>query len=136
MRRRRRWRRAARGPLHRRLQARAQPRPRAGGWGSRPPLPPIRRSLITMSRRIRRVLGDGKGPWLFAGAIAVALLVTPFAIAQTGSDNGKNLRGGARTPSETQTRNFTRETEIIANVPTYGTRQSNKSATGGGAIYG
>jgi len=89
-----------------------------------------------MSRFSRRILGQGKGPWLFASAIAVALLVTPFAIAQTSGDNGKNLRGGARNPSENQTRNFTRETEIIANVPTYGTRQSNKSATGGGAIYG
>ena len=28
------------------------------------------------------------------------------------------------------------ETQIIANVKSYGTRQSNKSATGGGAIYG
>ena len=29
-----------------------------------------------------------------------------------------------------------KETEIIANVSTYGTRQSNKSTNGGGAVYG
>jgi hypothetical protein len=88
-----------------------------------------------LKRCMKRILGDGKGPWLFASAVALALLVTPLSIAAT-SDNGKSVRGGVRNPSDNQSREFTRETEIIANTSTYGTRQSNKSDNGGGAIYG
>ncbi|HYF27313.1 MAG TPA: hypothetical protein VD931_16325, partial [Baekduia sp.] len=44
--------------------------------------------------------------------------------------------GGVRNPSANETQALTRETEIIANTSTYGTRQSNKSDNGGGAIYG
>ena len=46
------------------------------------------------------------------------------------------MRGGARNPSSDARRAYTKETEIIANVSTYGTRQSNKSNNGGGAVYG
>jgi hypothetical protein len=46
------------------------------------------------------------------------------------------VRGGARNPSPDARRAYTKETEIIANVNTYGTRQSNKSNNGGGAVYG
>jgi hypothetical protein len=89
-----------------------------------------------MLKRLARLgLRDGKGPWLFAAVVAVALLVTPFAVAQGGND-GKVLRGGTRNPSSNPGQNFNRETEIIANSATYGTRQSNKSNNGGGAIYG
>jgi hypothetical protein len=73
------------------------------------------------------------GPWLLASSIALALLVSPFAIA---AGEGKSLLGGARNPGANETQELTRETEIIANTPTYGTRQSNKSDNGGGAIYG
>ena len=74
-----------------------------------------------------------QGKWLFATAIALALLVSPFAIA---AGEGDPILGGARNPSPNETRELTRETEVIANTSTYGTRQSNKSNNGGGAIYG
>jgi hypothetical protein len=62
-----------------------------------------------------------------------ALLVTPFAVA---AGNGGSLRGGARNPSSNGSQTYSAETQIIANNSTYGTRQSNKSDNGGGAIYG
>jgi hypothetical protein len=82
-----------------------------------------------MLHRIRRV----KGPWLLASAIAIALIVSPFAVA---AGEGNPILGGKRSPSSNESQAFSRETEIIANTSTYGTRQSNKSDNGGGAIYG
>ena len=87
-----------------------------------------------MRSRIRRALNvRANGPWILASALLVALMVAPFAGA-FGEGNG--LRGGARNPSPDARRAYTKETEIIANVNTYGTRQSNKSSNGGGAVYG
>ncbi len=77
--------------------------------------------------------GNHQGKWLFATAVAVAVLVAPFAVA---SGEGEPIEGGVRNPSNNQTRELMRETEIIASTSTYGTRQSNKSDNGGGAIYG
>jgi hypothetical protein len=88
--------------------------------------------LHRMGRRLR---GDSRGPWILASALLLAVVVSPFAIAQ-GSLNGTPLKGGARNPSENPARDLTKETEIIADTSTYGTRQSNKSDNGGGAIYG
>ncbi len=90
-----------------------------------------------MRTRIRSMLSrqGATGPWIVVSAVLVALLVTPLAIAQT-ANNGKTVRGGARNPSDDQRQAFTQETQIIANTSTYGTRQSNKSDNGGGAIYG
>jgi hypothetical protein len=82
-----------------------------------------------MFHRIRQV----KGPWLFASIVAVALIVSPFAIA---AGEGKPILGGKRSPSENESQAYSKETEIIANTSSYGTRQSNKSDNGGGAIYG
>ena len=76
-----------------------------------------------------------QGPWILGASIAVAVLVAPFAVAQS-SLNGNGLRGGARNPSTDQRQAYTKETEIIADTSTYGTRQSNKSSSGGGAVYG
>jgi hypothetical protein len=74
------------------------------------------------------------GKYLLAAAVVTSVLVAaPLAV---GAGEGRPLDGGARNPSDDARQNYTRETEIIADVPTYGTRQSNKSATGGGAIYG
>jgi len=81
----------------------------------------------------RRLPFRGNGPWIVIAAIAVALLVTPFALA---AGEGRPLRGGARNPSSNASLSYTRETQIIASNSTYGTRQSNKSTNGGGAIYG
>ncbi len=84
--------------------------------------------------RLSRLL-QGRGPWILASGALLAALVTPIAIAQTSNDR-KPLLGAARNPSEDQRQSFTKETEIIADTSTYGTRQSNKSSNGGGAIYG
>lgn len=87
-----------------------------------------------MHSRIRKALTpSSRGPWILVSAIALALLVTPFAFA---FGEGKPILGGKRSPSQDERKAYTSETQIIANVKTYGTRQSNKSATGGGAIYG
>src|SRR4051795_11320461 len=75
----------------------------------------------------------GNGPWIVVAAVLVALLVTPFALA---AGENRPVRGGARNPSPNASLSYTRETQIIANNSTYGTRQSNKSTRGGGAIYG
>ena len=69
----------------------------------------------------------------FSAALLVLLLGAPLALA---AGSGSSLLGGARNPSANQTQSLTRETEIIADTSTYGTRQSNKSDNGGGAIYG
>src|SRR3712207_9351073 len=71
--------------------------------------------------------------WLLATAVALAVLVPTLAIA---AGEGNPLRGGVRNPSSNESLALTRETEVIANTPTYGTRQSNKSPNGGGAVYG
>lgn len=90
-----------------------------------------------LTNLLDRVRGVPQGPWILLSAIALALLVTPFAVAQSGgSQNGKPVMGGARNPSTDQRLAFTRETQIIADTSTYGTRQSNKSDNGGGAVYG
>jgi hypothetical protein len=87
-----------------------------------------------MLTRIRRRLPfRGNGPWIVIAAVLVALLVTPFALA---AGENRPLRGGARNPSPNASLSYTKETQIIANTSTFGTRQSNKSNSGGGAIYG
>ena len=87
-----------------------------------------------MRNRIRKALSPrNRGPWILASALLVALLVAPFAGA---FGEGNTVKGGARNPSPDARRAYTKETEIIANVNTYGTRQSNKSSNGGGAVYG
>lgn len=87
-----------------------------------------------MPTRILRTLHIRRqGLWIIASSLLLALLITPFAGA---AGEGSGVRGGARNPSFDESKSYTRETEIIANNATYGTRQSNKSATGGGAIYG
>lgn len=84
--------------------------------------------------------------WLGMWCLALALLVTPLAVAQSGdggvqgratAGEGDPIIGGERNPSPNQALELNRETEIIAEtaIDTYGTRQSNKGA-GGGAIYG
>jgi hypothetical protein len=81
-----------------------------------------------MFRRVR-----SQGPWLLASAIVLGLLISSFAVA---AGEGTTILGGKRNPGANASAAFTAETEIIANNATYGTRQSNKSDRGGGAIYG
>jgi hypothetical protein len=87
-----------------------------------------------MRSRIRKALNvRANGPWILASALLVALMMAPFAGA---FGEGNSVRGGARNPSSDSRRAYTKETQIIANVNSYGTRQSNKSNNGGGAVYG
>jgi hypothetical protein len=71
--------------------------------------------------------------WIVASAIVLAVCIAPFALA---AGENQPVKGGARNPSNNNSQAYTRETQIIADNSTYGTRQSNKSANGGGAIYG
>jgi hypothetical protein len=87
-----------------------------------------------MHARIRKALTPrSRGPWILVSSLLVALLITPFAFAY---GEGKPILGGKRSPSSDSRRAYSSETQIIANTSTYGTRQSNKSDNGGGAIYG
>ena len=69
--------------------------------------------------------------FLLAGLIAA--VAAPLALA---AGEGQPAKGGARNPSADTRQAYTRETEFIANTSTYGTRLSNKSDNGGGAVYG
>jgi hypothetical protein len=82
---------------------------------------------------INRLRGGGQGPWILVSAVSVALLVTPFALA---AGEGRPLLAGKRNPSPNPSVALSTETQIITNSSSYGTRQSNKSDDGGGAIYG
>jgi hypothetical protein len=77
-------------------------------------------------------------------SVVIGLLAAPFAIGATG---GNPITGGARNPSNNTSSGYNKETQIIgdiaqnqggvaANTGGFVTRQSNKSDTGGGAIYG
>jgi hypothetical protein len=81
-----------------------------------------------MFRKIR-----SHGPLVLASAVIIGLLASSFAVA---SGEGKSLLLGKRNPGNNKSAALSSETQIIANNGTYGTRQSNKSNNGGGAIYG
>ena len=77
---------------------------------------------------------NGTGRYLLTSSIVLAVLVAPFAMA---SGEGRSIRGGERNPSSNKSAALTRETGILTQNGTYGTRQSNKKdGDGGGAIYG
>jgi hypothetical protein len=65
------------------------------------------------------------------GVLAVA--ITPFALAATGSNLREGLRNGTAT-AETQI--ISRVDASTASTGGYSTRQSNLSSSGGGAVYG
>ena len=74
------------------------------------------------------------GKYLLAGCVVTSVLVAaPLAL---GAGEGRPINGGARNPSNNSSQAYTQETQIISNLAGYGTRQSNKSNNGGGAIYG
>src|SRR5438045_2686698 len=80
-----------------------------------------------------RKLFRSKGSVVLASAIIIGLLASSVPVA---SGEGKTLLLGKRTPGSNASAALPSETQIIANNGTYGTRQSNKSNNGGGAIYG
>ncbi|MGE4426986.1 MAG: hypothetical protein AB7G37_11090 [Solirubrobacteraceae bacterium] len=92
---------------------------------TKPSMPKIR--ALRWSERAPRT----RAVVLAAGALAVG--ITPVAVGATGDEVRQGVRNGT----------ITKETEIISNAGAipgkkggYSTRQSNLSATGGGAIYG
>lgn len=69
--------------------------------------------------------------YVVATAVAAGVLAPAAAI---GAGEGLPIDGGQRNPSSDA---YSRETEVIADNGTFGTRQSNKRVgDGGGAIYG
>jgi hypothetical protein len=89
--------------------------------------------LSRLKHAMTRVPGY-KGRYLIVSSVILAVLVPSVAV---GFGEGKSVLGGKRNPSSNPSRSYSRETEIIANTDTYGTRQSNKNdGDGGGAIYG
>jgi hypothetical protein len=86
------------------------------------------------TRRPRSAANPGTGRYVLISAVVLAVLVAPSALA---SGEGRAIRGGKRNPSSNKSVALTRETGILTNNGTYGTRQSNKKdGDGGGAIYG
>lgn len=94
------------------------------------------RVITRRGRRTRQVL--------MASAV-IGLIAAPIAVGQSAS--GSALDGGGRNPSNNTSSEYTKETEIVGNIAQnaggvakntggYTTRQSNKSDSGGGAIYG
>lgn len=68
--------------------------------------------------------------------VALAALVVAIGGTAYATGEGKPLIGGARNPGSDTSTALKKETQIIASLSGYGTRQSNKSSKGGGAIYG
>jgi hypothetical protein len=81
-----------------------------------------------MLRRMRPS-GDANVKWVLATVVVLALVISPFAIAQ-----GGGLLGGKRNPRSGA---FKAETQVIANTSQFGMRYSNRArGTGGGALLG
>jgi hypothetical protein len=77
------------------------------------------------------LVSRSSGRYVVAAALILAVGIPSVAV---GFGEGREARLGKRNPS---TSSLTRETQIIANNGSYGTRQSNKrNGDGGGAIYG
>ena len=88
--------------------------------------------LNTIRRRDRAAGSPGR--YVLGSALILAVLVAPLAAA---SGEGDPIEGGTRNPSNNKSAALTRETQILTENGTYGTRQSNKkNGDGGGAIYG
>jgi hypothetical protein len=81
-----------------------------------------------MLRRLSRFSGRGDGnlKWVLATVVALALVISPFAVAQT-----TGLMGGKRNP---RSGSFKAETQVIASNSTWGMRYSNRAVGGGGGL--
>ena len=80
---------------------------------------------------MRRIPRPSPATVIASIALIIAIGGTAYATGE-----GKPLLGGTRNPGSDTSKSLTKETGIIASTSTYGTRQSNKSSNGGGAIYG
>lgn len=80
-----------------------------------------------MLRRINPFKGgDGNVKWVLATVVVLALVISPFAVAQT-----TGLIGGKRNPRKGA---FSTETQVIAKNSTWGMRYSNRAQGGGGGL--
>jgi hypothetical protein len=81
-----------------------------------------------MLRRLNRFRGwqDGNVKWVLATVVVLALVISPFAVAQT-----TGLIGGKRNPRSGA---FSSETQVIAKNSTWGMRYSNRAVGGGGGL--
>jgi hypothetical protein len=86
----------------------------------------------------------GRTGHVLLAAVVIGVLAAPVALGQSAASA---LIGGKRNPSNNTSTGFTNETQIVGNIAQnqggvaahtggYTTRQSNKSDSGGGAIYG
>jgi hypothetical protein len=93
--------------------------------------------------RFKRLWRGGTLPRVAMATAAVAIVGTPLAVASAAG----GLLAGQRNPGNNLASSYNRETEIIGNIAQgrggtapgtggFTTRQSNKSSSGGGAIYG
>ena len=80
---------------------------------------------------MRRIPRPSPATVIASIALIIAIGGTAYATGE-----GNPILGGARNPGSNTSNSLSKETQIIASVSTYGTRQSNKSSNGGGAIYG
>jgi hypothetical protein len=81
----------------------------------------VLRRLRSFKRR-----GDGNVKWVLAAVVALALVISPFAVAQT-----SGLMGGKRNP---RSGSYKAETQVIASNSTWGMRYSNRAVGGGGGL--
>ncbi len=68
----------------------------------------------------------GNVKWVLAASVALALVISPLAVAQT-----SGLIGGKRNPSRGS---FSKETQVIASNTDWGMRYSNRAVGGGGGL--
>jgi hypothetical protein len=87
-----------------------------------------------MIRRRPRGATPATGRYLLLSVVVLAVMTAPYALA---AGEGRPIDGGERNPSSNTSQAYTKETGILTDNGTYGTRQSNKNeGDGGGAIYG
>ena len=98
------------------------------------------------ARRLGRfATSGGRTRQVLLAATVIGLLAAPVALGAQAATTA--LDGGQRNPSDNTSAQYTKETEIVGNIAQdqggvapntggYTTRQSNKSDSGGGAIYG
>ncbi len=99
---------------------------------------------LTWASLRRSLQAGGSGRHVLVASLVLALVCSPWAVAAT---TGDSLLGGKRNPGGSTSVEYKKETQIIADIAQgaggvakgtggYSTRQSNKSSSGGGAIYG
>ena len=107
---------------------------------------PTRLSVRAAARRARRFAASGgRTRHVLLAATVIGLLAAPVAFGAQAASSA--LGGGGRNPSNNTSSAYQKETQIVGNIAQnqggvaantggFTTRQSNKSDSGGGAIYG